>query len=388
VDPALLGAPGGDDQGTALFRAGGLLGDAFTLRMHDGPWFFFSAPAALREILAPPPGVLVPPLDRSLFEGVLGAGSLLFLDGPEHARLRRLALPAFVPERMALHAGTIRRAARLALTEAGSRALSPARIEALALEAIVRCTLGCEAGHPLLDLIPRLFVDFFGGVASGRIGPLVEEIDRALFAVLAERRAKPPAGPPDLISALLAPPPEGQQALTDRELRDTLFATLVAGQQTTGGALAYALRAIGGVPGLWERLAAEATGVRQGVKPGATAGASPEAELRGPLLESVVDEALRLSPGVPFVARLAKAPVRIGGYDLPAGCSVVACTFLLHRRPELWPAPETFVPARFVGLRPGPFDYLPFGAGARRCLGAGLALQTLRQVVGEVALAG
>ena len=88
------------------------------------------------------------------------------------------------------------------------------------------------------------------------------------------------------------------------------------------------------------------------------------------------------------MARLAKEPVRIGGFDLPAGCSVGACTFLLHRRPELWPEPEVFEPARFIGKKPGPFDYLPFGAGARRCLGAGLALQTLRQVAAEVVLAG
>jgi cytochrome P450 len=374
VDPALLHAPG--DDGTAVFRAGARLGDAFTLRMHDGPWCFFSAPSALREILAPPPGLLAPPLDRGVFESVLGAGSLLFLDGPGHARLRRLALPAFAPERMALHAGTIRKAARAALAEAGGAPLSAARVEALALEAVVRCTLGCEEGSPLLASIPRLFIDFFGSVASGRVGPLVEQIDRELFAVLAARRTEPFGGPPDLVSALLAPPPAGQQALTDRELRDTLFATLVAGQQTTGGALGQTLRAIAFVPGLTGEIAAELAGTPSG------------AELHGPLLESAVDEALRLSPGVPFVARLAKAAVRIGGFDLPSGCTVVACTFLLHRRPELWPDPETFQPGRFLGLRPGPFDYLPFGAGARRCLGAGLALQTLRQVVGEVALAG
>src|SRR5439155_900607 len=81
----------------------------------------------------------------------------------------------------------------------------------------------------------------------------------------------------------------------------------------------------------------------------------------------------RRTPVATNVLRVLKAPARIGGLDLPAGVGVSASIYLTHHRPDLWPDPERFAPERFIGARPNPYAFLPFGGGDRRCLGAAFA---------------
>jgi cytochrome P450 len=65
---------------------------------------------------------------------------------------------------------------------------------------------------------------------------------------------------------------------------------------------------------------------------------------------------------------------------------VVVCPaiHLVHRRPDLWPEPERFRPERFLGQRPNPFHFFPFGGGVRRCLGAAFATYEMKVVLSEV----
>jgi len=83
-------------------------------------------------------------------------------------------------------------------------------------------------------------------------------------------------------------------------------------------------------------------------------------------------------------ARASRQPARIGGLDLPAGVGVSASIYLTHHRPDLWPDPERFAPERFVGARPSPYAFLPFGGGERRCLGAAFATYEMKVVLAEV----
>jgi len=83
-------------------------------------------------------------------------------------------------------------------------------------------------------------------------------------------------------------------------------------------------------------------------------------------------------------------PQTIGGWDLPAGTNVSPSIHLIHRRPELYPDPAAFRPERWLGVRPNPYTFLPFGGGVRRCLGASFAetemRAVLRAIVGTVRL--
>jgi len=69
---------------------------------------------------------------------------------------------------------------------------------------------------------------------------------------------------------------------------------------------------------------------------------------------------------------------------LPKGAVLAPCIYLAHRRADLWPDPEKFDPSRFIGSRPNPYQFFPFGGGARRCLGAAFATYQMKIVLAEV----
>jgi cytochrome P450 len=66
---------------------------------------------------------------------------------------------------------------------------------------------------------------------------------------------------------------------------------------------------------------------------------------------------------------------------LEPGRIVMPFTYALHRRPDLYPDPDRFAPERFIGTRPGTYEWIPFGGGTRRCLGAAFALFEIRVIL-------
>jgi cytochrome P450 len=101
-------------------------------------------------------------------------------------------------------------------------------------------------------------------------------------------------------------------------------------------------------------------------------------------LDATIKEVLRLRPVIPAVGRVLKAPMEIGGMQLPAGVLVVPSTWLTHRLPAYYPEPEAFRPERFLGKKPDPYAWLPFGGGVRRCLGMAFALYELDLVLAHI----
>lgn len=77
-----------------------------------------------------------------------------------------------------------------------------------------------------------------------------------------------------------------------------------------------------------------------------------------------------------------RAPLRLGAIEVPAGIGVSASILLVHRRGSLYPDPEAFKPERFLERRFSPFEYLPFGGGHRRCIGAAFAAFEMKIVLG------
>jgi cytochrome P450 len=99
----------------------------------------------------------------------------------------------------------------------------------------------------------------------------------------------------------------------------------------------------------------------------------------------VVKEALRARPVIPSVGRILQAPYRVGGWELPAGTNVVPSIALTHRNPDVHDEPGAFRPERFLGPgAPSGYEWLPFGGGTRRCLGASFALFEMRVVLRTV----
>jgi cytochrome P450 len=107
-------------------------------------------------------------------------------------------------------------------------------------------------------------------------------------------------------------------------------------------------------------------------------------EPNGDYLDAVIKETLRLRPVVPAVARKLMVPMRFGEWDLPAGVHIAPSIYLLHRRPDLYPDPLAFRPERFLEKPPGTYEWIPFGGGIRRCLGASFALMEMKVVLATI----
>jgi cytochrome P450 len=194
---------------------------------------------------------------------------------------------------------------------------------------------------------------------------------RFVGLLMAERRAagKPEGAPArDLFDLMdTARDPETGQAFSDAQLGDEVATMILAGHETTATALFWALYLLALDPATQEQLAAEA---RQACSDG-------EADLdRLKFTRAVVDETMRLYPPAFLIARAALGADVIAGMPIAKGDVILIAPWILHRHEKLWHDPNAFVPERFLSPSPPPdrFVYLPFGVGARVCIGAHFAL--------------
>lgn len=126
-------------------------------------------------------------------------------------------------------------------------------------------------------------------------------------------------------------------------------------------------------PGVLDRLLAE------------LAGAPPAEQFaKLPYLSGVVAETLRMHPTVPVVLRKLSGARYVAGSPRAAGDIVGIAVPALHFNPTAWPEPYRFAPERFMAHSPSPYEYLPFGGGYRRCLGAAFASYELAVSVGTL----
>ncbi|HEU0149497.1 MAG TPA: cytochrome P450 [Bradyrhizobium sp.] len=187
--------------------------------------------------------------------------------------------------------------------------------------------------------------------------------------LMAERRAAGKSGDApaqdlfDLMGA--ARDPDTNAGFSDELLADEVATMILAGHETTATALFWALYLLALDPESQERLAREAQ----------QAEGSADME-RLPFTRAVVDETLRLYPPAFLIARAASGPDELADHPVRKGDVVLIAPWLLHRHEKLWQAPNAFLPERFMPGAPPPdrFAYLPFGAGARVCIGAHFAL--------------
>ncbi|MFE0420035.1 cytochrome P450 [Streptomyces tendae] len=204
----------------------------------------------------------------------------------------------------------------------------------------------------------------------------VTRLRGTLGDVIAERRAGA-VDHGDLVSALLADhDADEHQGLTDTELIDQALAFFGAGTETTATTLAWALYLIDQHPDVARRLHAEVTSVLDGAP-----AAGLEHVDRLEFTSRVIKETLRLYPPGWMFTRTATADTHLGGHSIPAGTTLLYSPYLLHHRPDLHADPERFDPDRWDDRRPQPRReaFIPFGAGARKCIGDrfGLTVTTL-----------
>jgi cytochrome P450 len=383
-------------------------GETFSLRiMHESAWVMLSNPEHVKQVFTGDPKVFHAGEGNQILRPVLGAHSLLLLDEQEHLQQRKLLLPQFHGARMQSYRELMAEVARREVQDwpRGAPYRLRPRMQALTLEIILRAVFGLSEGERierlrcelrrLLDRLsnPSTFAlpVLMGPERLSRFGPfqsLMRRVDSLIYDEIAERRSTGDlAEREDILSLLLqARHADGGQPMSDVELRDQLLTLLVAGHETTANALAWAVERLAHHPDKLGRL-------RREVMAGETT-----------YLDAVVIETLRLRPVISLVARRLTQPVQIGEWQLPAGVTVTPSIYLVHRRPDIYPNPESFEPERFldepgpddpgaahtgepggrVGGKPGTYTWIPFGGGVRRCLGGAFAQFEMGVVLSEL----
>jgi len=187
-----------------------------------------------------------------------------------------------------------------------------------------------------------------------------------------EKKGPDPFSHDDLMQRLMAArDPDTGRTMDERQLVDNLLTFYLAGHETTARALAWTLYLLARAPEWAARLEAEVATV--------TRGAPVAAEHVEQLVHvgQVLKEAMRLYPPVPMMGRQAVAPTRLGTHELPRGATVMMPIYAIHRHTKRWRDPDAFDPARFAPERETVlerYQYLPFGAGPRICIGMAFAM--------------
>jgi cytochrome P450 len=196
-------------------------------------------------------------------------------------------------------------------------------------------------------------------------------LHRDIRRIVEARRATPSAQP-DLLNLLLAAhDPETGRSMSDTEVVSNLLTFIIAGHETTAVALTWALWLLSKDQVAQQRVFDEVAAMA-----GSGMIAAPHVEGLS-FSREVVQEAMRLFPPVPGIARQPKAAMRLGGMQVTARTRVHIPVFALHRNVRLWDNPNTFDPDRFAADRVkarSRYAFLPFGGGPRICIGAGFAM--------------
>ena len=215
----------------------------------------------------------------------------------------------------------------------------------------------------------------------GRVLRVIRDSDRLLMAEIRRRREAGDAGDrKDILSLLLLARNDQGEGLSDAELRDELATMILAGHETTGTVLSWALECLLRRPEVVRRIREEMAQVAGRELP---RGREQLAKLE--YLDATIKEVLRFRPIMAFGGtRIAQVPWRLGAWEIPPGAGVANALSMVHRRPDLYPEPHEFRPERFLGKHPDPYEWTPFGGGVRRCLGMAFALYEMKIVLARL----
>ena len=358
-------------------------GDIFTLRiLHWGDWVLLADPDDVKKVFTAGSAVGVD-VANPLLGPVLGARSVMLLEEPDHMTRRKLMLPAFHGKSIE---GDGEMMAAVARQEIGRWPVGEPfelwpRMQAITQEVVMRAVFGTLEGERmgrLRELLRGLTVWMndprnltllatFGPrwvVRSRHFRRAMGPVEEAVLDEVRRRRAEGDLRE-DVVSMLVAARYEDGSPMSERELRDELLTLLTDGPTSTS--LAWAFERLLRNP---EKLARAQAEVRDGGD--------------GSYLDAVIKETLRVRPPVPVVVRRLLEPMRLGGYELPAGTTVAPCIHLIHRNEKYYPDPASFIPERFIGRQPGTYTWIPFGGGTRRCLAASYAEMEMKRVLRTV----
>jgi cytochrome P450 family 135 len=317
---------------------------------------------------------------------LVGDQSVLVAQGEEHAAKRALLQPLFQGERVEGYRELMTDIcqAEIATWPLNQPIKLLPRLQRITLNVVMSAIFGVTGGARQDSLRNHVHAVLEWGSNAWRMaqhqfkymrgwGPpksflrVIAPLNAQVYEEIERAKKDPKLAERDDILALLvqARRPDGNP-MTDKEIRDQLVTLLIQGHTSTANGIAWSLERLMRHPEAFERL-------REEVQTG-------EAE---EYLNAVIMETLRLRPPLPFVMRRVNKPFQLGEYELPPGIMTACNLYILHRRPDLYPEPDSFRPERFLDQRPPRYGWIPFGGGSegRGCIGSAFALAEIKVVL-------
>ena len=331
-------------------------------------------------------------------------GGLLSMNGQQHRRNRRMVKEPFSRRAISTYTKTIER-----LTDEMLDTWKPGEVRDVAEEMRrymlqVTSTLLFGLDEPELALrLGDMIAEWVGmndELGAGALVPnetfskryeelltYAEKLEAEILRMIRRRRESTEFGS-DVLSILVRMHDE-EGGLTDEELVGQAAVLFSAAHMTTAHSLCWTLFLLGEHPTLMQRLWDEwqQEGIEHGhpgidqVAEGSAWGdadSNVEGEESFSLLDRVIKESMRVLPASAYSQRINVEAVELGPYRLPRGTGIVFTPLVTHRLPGVYAEPNRFLPDRWLTLRPSPYAYHPFGAGARMCIGGPLALVIMR----------
>jgi unspecific monooxygenase len=378
-----------------------LWGDAFTFVLsRNRPLVFTSNPADIQRIFQNDAAFGLGK-SNDLLRPLVGDFSLLLMEGKRHRRERKLLMPPFHGERMKSYGTLILDVARQGLQAVPQRQTVKMRslMQSVTLDVMMQVVFGVQdqaRSHQIKPLLIEMLAIGASPLKSSAIFLQFLQQDLGawspwgkflrsrhilydlLQAEIEERRHNADPERTDILTLMLAIRDEAGNPMSDAEIKDELVTLLFAGHETSATVLAWGSFWLAKRPEMSDRIRQEMREL--GDHP------DPAAITRLPYLSAFCDEVLRMYPVVPITfPRRTLEEFAIADYTLPPDTSFAPCIYLLHRRPDLYPNPHIFQPERFCDRTYGPHEYIPFGGGARRCLGYALALYEIKLILALLA---
>lgn len=323
-----------------------------------------------------------------------GETALVVSDGDDHARRKRIVLPAFHRRRIDSYMVTMSQEAERTVSgwAPGSDVVAHETLRGTIRRITMRVLFGDEfaaqadtVGDELEAALQYVNRPPWRRSDHGWFPPYRaamrcrRSVDELVFAEIERRRsavANGEAPRDDVLSWLIEAHDDGG-ALTDVEVRDQVVSLVAAGYDTTAAAAAWLLDALLRNHDARRQLEAEIADV-------VPAGAPTAEHLqRMPWLDGCVSEALRLWPPGVVSGRRVESDIDVLGRRVPAGRMLLYSAWVTHRDPAVWPEPMAFRPGRWIASHPDhhshvPYAFVTFGGGARRCLGFAMAVTELK----------
>ncbi|MCC6508823.1 MAG: cytochrome P450 [Pirellulaceae bacterium] len=367
-------------------------GDPFLLNALNGPVVVTGREDLIRTIHGQDPSIYAP-FATATVAPLLGSGSMLILEGEQHRRERRLMMPMFHGDRMKAYGQSMQQCALEHFERHQARGPFPtlALMVDISLDVIVRTIFGgndpvlarrlmeassqvVASSHPLLFFSRKTHISFLGLSPWDRWN----RAKRQLFSLLdeaIEQRRQSTKETDDILALLCSAKYEDGTPITRDHIYAELMTFLFAGHETTALSLTWAIYHLHKHTDKLTRLRNELDSLVDN---------SAASLAAAPYLKATVQETLRIHPIVTETLRKLKSPLQLGDYLLPAGIAVAPATVLAHHNATTYPEPELFRPERFIDRTYSPFEYMPFGGGHRRCIGAAFASYEMAIVLGTI----